>query len=134
MQSIRLMFLGFITVASVTPVVAQDVKPETQKTLETAIPEGVRLLEAKEYQTFVKNFASPADLKRITEEMSLEEFAKTFGERKAQRLLQVLKEIKDAKPDLDDTGTKATFTLKERIDGGKSIEFIKIEKYWYLQN
>jgi hypothetical protein len=134
MLSIRLLLISSLVISLVTPAVAQDVKPESREALETAIPEGIRLLEAKEYKVFVEIFVPPADLKKIIEGSSLEEFAKKFGERKAPRLLEILKEIKGTKPSLDDNGTEATFSLKEEKDGKKSITFVKIDKYWYIKN
>jgi hypothetical protein len=134
MLSIRLLLISSLVISLVTPAVAQDVKPESREALETAIPEGIRLLEAKEYKVFVEIFVPPADLKKIIEGSSLEEFAKKFGERKAPRLLEILKEIKGTKPSLDDNGTEATFSLKEEKDGKKSITFIKVDKYWYIKN
>lgn len=134
MLSIRLLLISSLVISFVTPVVAQDVKPESREALETAIPEGIRLLEAKEYKVFVEIFVPPADLKKIIEGTSLEEFAKKFGERKAPRLLEVFEEIKGTNPSLDDSGTKATFALKEEKDGKKSITFVKVDKYWYIKN
>jgi len=134
MLSARLLLISSLVFSFVTPLVAQDVKPESREILETSIPEGIRLLEAKEHKAFVEIFVPPADLKKITEGTSLEEFAKKFGERKAPRLLEILKEIKGTKPSLDDNGTKATFALKEEKNGKKSITFVKIDKYWYIKN
>ena len=131
MQSIRLMLISLIAFSFVNGGCGRR-QTRPAEALETAISEGIRLLEAKEYKVFLASFVSPADLKTNTKEMSLEEFAKWFGVRKAPRLLEVLKEINYAKPTLDDTGTRATFALKEEIGGVKSITFVKVEKYWYL--
>ena len=134
MLSARLLLISSLVFSFGIPVISQDVKPESREALETAIPEGIRLLEAKEYEAFVEIFVPPADLKKITEGTSLEKFAKRFGERKAPRLLEIFKEIKGTKPSLDDNGTKATFALKEEKDGKKAITFVKVDKYWYLKN
>ena len=134
MLSARLLLISSLVFSFGIPVISQDVKPESREALETAIPEGIRLLEAKENEAFVEIFVPPADLKKITEGTSLEEFAKRFGERKAPRLLEIFKEIKGTKPSLDDNGTKATFALKEEKDGKKAITFVKVDKYWYLKN
>ncbi len=64
----------------------------------------------------------------------MEEFAKRFGERKAGRLLEVLKEIKSGTPELDAAGTTATFQLKEAVGGKGTIKFVKVKKYWYIKN
>jgi hypothetical protein len=118
----------------VSPAFANDDEPEKREQLETAIPEGIRLLEAKEYELFLQSFVSPDELKDVTGGTSLAEFAKKFGERKAPRLLEVLKEIKDVKPVLDEAKAEATFAFKKEIGGKKSITFQKVDKYWYIKN
>lgn len=137
----------FVSVV-VSPVFADDVKSDPRENLETAVPEAIRLLEAKEYEVFLESFTPPVVLKKIKAgedprmppqittitDITFEEFARRFGERKAPTLLKVLKEIKNAKPTLDDTGTKATFALNEEINERKSLTFVKIKKHWYIQN
>ena len=134
MRLMQLIVMSVIAPFVVLPVFADDVKPDPRENLNTAIPEAIRLLEAKEYKAFLKSFVIPDDFKRITATKSLEEFAKAFGERKGLKLLKVCKVIKDAKPTLDDTGTKATFAIKEVLAGKKSITFVKVKKHWYIQN
>jgi hypothetical protein len=111
-----------------------DAKVDRREKLETAIPEGVRLLEAKEYATFIKHFAEPDQLKKATRDTSLEAFAKEFGQEKAAILLKVLKSIKDTKPAFSADGKKATYNLKDDVAGKKTITFVKVDKYWYIQN
>ncbi len=115
-------------------VAAADTKTDPRESLDTAIPEAIRLLEAREYAAFLKSFLPPHELKKFTEKNSLEELAKGFGEKKASRLLRVLKAIKDLKPTFDAEGKEATYEMKERIDGKKSIFFARIDKYLYIQN
>ncbi|HMP01898.1 MAG TPA: hypothetical protein PKD86_10740 [Gemmatales bacterium] len=117
--------IGFVTA---------DDKPHPREKLDTAILEGIRLLEAKEYAAFLKAFVLPEELKQITESVSMEVFAQQFGERKAPRLLEVLKEVKGAKPAMDPQGAEATYELKEEIAGKKKITFIKSGKLWYIKN
>jgi hypothetical protein len=128
MITCRLFLVAFSCVALVAASSAADAKADPREKLETAIPEGIRLLEAKEYAKFLKNFVSPDVLKKLTEKQTLEEFAKEFGEEKAARLLKALQTIKDAKPELDADGKKATYKLKER-----PLIFVKIDKYWYIE-
>lgn len=113
---------------------ADDAKPDPREKLDTAIPEAIRLLEAKEHLKFIKTFVSPDELKKITEKGSIEDLAKSFGEKKADRLLKILGAIKDAKPTLSDDGKTATFDLKALPDSKGSISFLKVEKYWYIKN
>ncbi len=134
MRFLRSMLGSLILLAVVMPVVAEDEQADPRETLKSAIPEGIRLLSAKEYTGFLKSFVAPDDLKKITERKSMEEFAKRFGERKAGRLLEVLKEIKSGTPELDAAGTTATFQLKEAVGGKGTIKFVKVKKYWYIKN
>jgi hypothetical protein len=120
----------FLTVAGTA---APAPKADPREKLETAITEAIRLLEAKDYATVLKHCLTPDDLKAITEKIPLDEFAKQFGEGKADRLLKVLKSIEDVKPTLDKEGKTATFKLKEEADGKKTISWVKIGKYWYIQ-
>lgn len=112
--------------------VAKDAKPDPQEKLETAIPEAIRLLEKKDYATLLKNFVAPDDLKKVTENKSLDEFAKAFGESHADKLLTMLKSVKDAKPEMEEKGTKATYKSKE--PNGMPLVFQKVGKRWYIQN
>lgn len=111
---------------------AQDSKTDPREKLETAIPEAIRLLEAKDYTKLLKNFVKPEDFKRITESQPLEAFARQFGKDKSDNLLTVLKSIKDVKPKLEDEGEKAVFTLKEAVGGKDKITFEKVDKFWYI--
>ena len=119
---------------SVAATAAPAPKANPREKLETAITEAIRLLEAKEYATVLKNFVTPDDLKAITEKIPLDELAKQFGEGKADRLLKVLKSIEDVKPTFDKEGKTATFKLKAEADGKKTISWVKIGKYWYIQD
>ncbi len=114
---------------------AQD-KPDPRSKLETAIPDAIRLLEAEEYVNLLKQYVAPDDLKKITEKASLEEFAVRFGEGKAEKLLAVLKAIKDSQPELNAEGTLATFTFPEELQVGSrnKIEFAKVNNLWYIKN
>jgi hypothetical protein len=111
---------------------ADEKKPDPREKVETALAEAIRLLEAKDYTTVIKNFAPPEVLEKMTKEKSLEEVAKGFGEGKGPRLLKVLKATKDVKPKLNNAGDKATFELPEEVNSKKSVSFIKVGKYWYI--
>ena len=134
MNAVRATTAVFLWILAVFSPAMADTKVDPREKLDTAVPEAIRLLEAKDYSTFLKNFIPPDDLKKVTEKATLDEFAKQFGENKGPRLLQVLKSIRDAKPTLDSSGKKATYELKEPIDRKKTITWVKVEKYWYIQN
>jgi len=114
---------------------AEDAKAEAREKLDTAIAEGIRLLEAKSHEAFLRAFVAPADFKKITDKQPLADFATKFAEKKAAQLLDTLKAIKDAKPKLEENDTRATFDLPKELGGSKeTITFVKIDKYWYIQN
>ena len=128
MRFAQIVLACVVSAAVVTQAPAEDVKPEVRESLDKLIPEGIRLLTEKKFVPFVKAYVPPEELKKILKRMSLEEFAEKFGQSKAGRLLEVLKEIIDAKPEMNDAKTKAIYKLKEAIGGKQSITVQKMEK------
>ena len=120
--------LGLI-VALVASVARAD-EADPREKLDTAIPEAIRLLEAKDYATLLKEFVLPDDFKKITANVKLEDFAKQFGEDKAADALKALKSLKDKKPEMSADGTKATFKLDD--PQSKPMVWMKVDKYWYI--
>lgn len=134
MKTIRLLCtFAVCTVASTCWALRED-KTDPREKLTTAIPEAIKLLEKKEFETFLKKFIPPDDLKKITEKTPLPEMAKGFGERKAPRLLKILQAVEGSEPTIDDDGQTAVYELQEPVEGKKDISFIKVGKLWYLKN
>jgi len=134
MISLRSTFAFALLTTSFAPLLAEDPQVNPREKLATALPEMIRQLEAKEYKSFVEQFAPPQVVKGITAEKPIDDFAKDFGKELAGDLLKALQAVKDAKPEMSDEGKKATFPLKDAIAGKKSLIFTKIEKYWYISN
>ena len=139
MNAVRIVLALLVAMAIPAQLLADDAKAKPMEKLETAIPEGIRLLEAKDYQAFLKSFVPPDLLKKITEEVcSLDKFAEKFGSDKADGLMKVLKSIKDAKPKLENDGKEETYEIDEKLQehasGKKDITFVKIGDSWYIQN
>jgi len=125
--------LALVVVLALPVAAAQNPDPRTKP--ETAVAEAIRLLEAKEYVAFIRAFVPPDELKRGAEQASVEQFAEAFGRTRGERLLSVLKSIKDATPALDADGKTATYKLKEPVIGTRdTLVFIKIGEFWYLRN
>jgi hypothetical protein len=133
MIATRLSFAA-LAVGFAAAVTAADPRPDPREKLETAIPEAIRLLEAREYRTFIEQFAVPDELKQVLGQGTIEELTRSFAKENAQLALRVMKQIVGARPTLEADGTRATFELKEAVEGKKSITFVKIGKYWYLRN
>jgi hypothetical protein len=113
-----------------------DEKKDPREDTGTAVAEAIRLLEAKDFKKFIQNFMPPEKLKQITDgkpEM-LDQMAKATTSEGIAPVLSALKEIKDAKPELDAEGKHAKFALKEEIAGHKSMTFVKVDKFWYLDD
>jgi hypothetical protein len=115
---------------------ADDTKSDPREKIETAVPEAIRLLEKKEHQTFLKQFIPPQTLEKLAKnpDFTLEKFAERFADKKADRLLEVLKQIEKVDPILEDDGKTAAFALAKPVGSKKSIKFKKIGKYWYIGN
>ncbi len=134
MRMFQLMVMTVVTSIVCVTASAESIKPEAHEKLETAIPAGIKLLEAKEYKLFLKRFVIPKDFKKHTKGKSLDEIAQRFGQRKASGLLAVLKKINRTKPLLKNTATEAKFGIEKSAIGKETITFVKVGKYWYIQN
>jgi hypothetical protein len=129
-------FIGLFCVAicfTAANLRAED-KPDPRENLDTTIAELTRLLEKKDYETLLRKFVAPRDLEQITTKLPFPDFAKSFGENKAETLLKVLAAVKDKSPTLSDDKAVATFEFKEAINGKRDIKFQKVDKLWYIKN
>jgi hypothetical protein len=128
--------LALVFVLAATAMVADQVKAadaaDPREKLETAVPEVIRLLEAKEYATMLKEFVSPDALKKITAEVSFDELVQRFSAGKADDLLKTLKSIQGRKPEMSADGSKATFARED--PKARPVVFMKTDKYWYIAN
>jgi hypothetical protein len=123
-----------IVVALSGPAVVQT-QQDPRTSLETAVPEAVRLLEAKDYATFLRLFVPPEALKELSAAESFDGFVRAFVEDgKAAAMLTALKGIRGSKPVIDGEGRRATFTLKAPVEGKTTITFLKIGAFWYISD
>ena len=106
-------------------------KPDPREQLDTAIAEGIRLLEAKDYAQFLSMFV-PADV--LASRGPIEQFAADFAGRRGPLALAALKQIQHVKPTMSADGLTATYDLVAGPDGGPtSMMWGKIGKFWYIQ-
>ena len=130
---VGVLFLAFPLFAVARP----DAEPAPDKPmekLETAIPFGIKLLEAKKHAEFLKAFVEPEQLKKILASKEIDAFAKEFAGEKAATLLGVLKEIQGTKPRMEDEGKKAVYPLKTNVIGKDTVSFRKHGKVWHIEN
>lgn len=130
---------ALLACATLLPVSAADAaKPvaaaesaTAMENLDTALAHGLKLLEAKEYKTFIQTFATPDDLK--AKGPAVDEIAKNFAGKQSEVLTTIFKGIQGAKPKLSADGNEASFALpKDSVK--ESIEFTRIGKAWHLKN
>lgn len=106
-------------------------KPDPRERLDTAIAEGIRLLEAKEYAKFLTLFVPPEVL---ASRGPIEQFAAEFATRRGPLALDAFKQIQNVKPTMSADGMTAVYDVTPRPDGGPtSMTWGKIGKYWYIQ-
>ncbi len=132
MKSIaRIAVAVLATLAFSLAAVPDDVRQDLGK----LVPESIRLLEAKEYATFLQTVVPPTEFQKIIGEKGLDAFAAKFAEKKAGSLLAVLKAIKDVKPKLSEDGNTASYPLPEIPEvSKKEIVFTKIDGRWFIKN
>jgi hypothetical protein len=108
-------------------------KPSPREKVETAIAEGTRLLESKDYTTFLLQFVPPDQVKKLGgSPEALDAWVEHFAAQ-APAVLAALKDASTQSPTYDDTYTIATFPLKAE-SGPKTLRMVKIGRYWYVGN
>ena len=96
----------------------QKVKQNQRSSLETAIPDMIKMMETENYTTFFNTYVYPDDLEQITQKKSLEELIKNFVENgKAENLLNALKVAQKLIPFYNETKDEAIY--KKELTGLK---------------
>ena len=112
-----------------------DNQENPRQKLETAIPHAIELMEQKKFKDFMEQFVPPKHIEMMKATGMFATIVEKFGEGdKAQRLLNVLKEIKDTPPNYNAEKTIATYKLKEAVGNKDKIVFAKLDGYWYIEN
>jgi hypothetical protein len=107
----------------------------SQDALGAAIAHGLALLRAKDYTGFLKAFVPPDELKKMTEDSTLEKEAAQIASELGGNVLAIFERIQDIRPVLNKEGTLATFTLPgEGVDGEHEFTFKRIGKDWYIED
>jgi hypothetical protein len=123
-----------LCLAGILPARAGGVQ-DPRLTLDTAIPEAIRLLEARQHAAFLRRFVPPDTLKELSAAESFDGFVQAFGDDgKATAMLAALKRIKGTRPVLDGDGRRATFTFQPAIEGRTSLTFVRLGEVWYISD
>ncbi len=121
-----------LCVSGAAAVDAQTTNPRTQP--ESAIKEGIRLLEAKKFAEFAKTFVRPSELEELLAKQPLEELVVEFEKRRAADLLAVLRAASAMKPTLNEERTRAVYTFEKPVGGERRLQLEKIGEFWYLRD
>jgi len=107
-------------------------KPPTREKAETAILDALRLIESKDYRTFLLEFMPPELVKTKAKSVAaLDEWVEYFATHGVVYTLPKIKEASRVAPTYDEAKATATFPLKD-YDGTKWYKMIKIGRYWYV--
>jgi hypothetical protein len=114
---------------------ATPVGSDARSDIKTAIPEAIRLLEAKDYTNFIKNFMPPSQLAQMpvpVDQLAALMMSDPKTAEQFNGLIDALKKIQSLTPTMDASGNKATFTLDPPIAGEKELSLVKENGLWYL--
>lgn len=109
-----------------------------QESLETAIPEAIRLLDAGEYELFLRRYIPPEKLQELEAKGGFAPFVKGLEEVKGSYLPALLRQAQEQKtPPLQNNKPIVEYRIDAKKLGEKGpshLRFRKIDKYWYIDN
>src|SRR5688572_17168819 len=89
-------------------------KPPLRENAEASLREALRLIEGKDYRTFLLEFMPPEFVKTRTKSAAaLDEWVEYFAKQGVVYTLPKIKEASKVTPTYDEAKTTATFPLKE---------------------
>lgn len=127
-----LMILALLPLAAYGQSAEAEANPQTA--LSTAIPHALALIEEKQYEKFIRQYAVPAELKEILKQKTMDELVRGFAKDHAARITSALSRIRSEEPHLNAGGTVAEYPVKIKNFSQKKIVFEKISGRWYLRN
>lgn len=118
------------------PADAQSAEAEAnpQAALSTAIPHALTLIEGKQYEKFIRQYAVPAELKKILKQKTMDELVRGFAKDHAEKITLILNRIGSEKPHFSANGTVAEYPVEIKNFSQKKLVFEKISGRWYLRN
>lgn len=125
---------SFVAFTSVGQAQDNPANATANKLIQEKITLGIKLIEEKKYEELIKAVASPEDIKKILERVTMEELVAGFKDRNAEELLEVLKQVKGKAPTFNEAKDEATFKLEPAVGSHDQMMFRLIESKWYLQN
>jgi len=128
-----MVLIGMVLLCAMGGVTHGQVKPaaDPRAQIGTFIAYGIELLQQKRFEKFIRELATPAEVKKLEMQLggletTIEQFEKFDGE----TYLADFKRMKEHQPVLNAGGTIATFELRKEIK--TTIILIKKGNLWYL--
>jgi hypothetical protein len=131
LPSLALCLSMFAVPLQVTP------KPSPRENVETTVVEALRLLQSKDYRTFLQKYFPPEWVKaKMAEPGGLNAWVDGWAANSLGNVLGHLKQASTLKPTYDEAKTTAIFRLT--IQEGtasftKDFKMVKIGRYWYIE-
>jgi hypothetical protein len=115
----------------------QTPKPSPRENVETTVVEALRVLESKDYRTFLQSYFPPEWVKaKLAEPGGLNAWVDVFVAHSLGNVLQHLKQASTLKPTYNEAKTLAIFPLTIQ-DGTasftKNYKMVKVGRYWYIE-
>jgi len=127
-------FLSSVAFTSVGQAQDDPASAAANKLIQEKIDLGIKLIEEKKFEELIKAVASPEDIKKILERVTMEELVAGFRDRNATELLEVFKQVKGKTPTFNDAKDEATFKLDPAVGSHAEMKFRLIDSKWYLEN
>lgn len=106
---------------------------EPAAALNKDILDGIKLLENKEYEKFLKRYPLPEEFEKILQEVTFEQLTAAFAGENAEQLLKALKICSTIAPAFNEDKTEARF--KVNLEGaGEYLVFKRVNNIWYVRN
>ncbi len=103
-----------------------------QASIESAIVDCINLLEKERYTELLSKYIYPDAKEEILKNQTMEDLAKGFKGKKAERLLAALKIAQTKEIEYKKEGILAIIKMDENFKGPKKLEFMKKGKLWYI--
>ena len=109
---------------------AGDEKTPKRQTAEEALADAIACLEKKDYRRFFEYHLPVDTLRGLRQQATLDQAAQSLdaAEEQVERLLTLLRKLRDVKPTYDDDRLVATFRLVDKGEAGKPYEPPPVDK------
>jgi len=119
---------------AVSDVASEPSNADPRQSLDTAIPEAIRLLQAQDLVGFYNEFVQPEKPNVSAGQFDALVRQTPNFQQKIDELVQMLQSLQGLTPELDDSGKKATFKgIKQSNGVSIDMNFSKRDGLWYFE-